>query len=147
MAAKLIKTLLLSWMLTVLIESLSAFLAGLRGRRNYGLLFLVNTFTNPLAVLLVYVLYRYTPLLMFPAQIIVEAAVFLTVYVLYRYTPLLMFPAQIIVEAAVFLTEGLIFRQCVDSEKCGDSYRNPWILSLIVNLVSFATGLLLSLLI
>ena len=113
MAAELIKTLLLSWMLTVLIESLSAFLAGLRGRRNYGLLFLVNTFTNPLAVLLVYVLYRYTPLLMFPAQIIVEAA--------------------------VFLTEGLIFRQCVDSEKCGDSYRNPWILSLIVNLVSFAT--------
>ncbi len=121
MAAELIKTLLLSWMLTVLIESLSAFLAGLRGRRNYGLLFLVNTFTNPLAVLLVYVLYRYTPLLMFPAQIIVEAA--------------------------VFLTEGLIFRQCVDSEKCGDGYRNPWILSLIVNLVSFATGLLLSLLI
>ena len=90
MAAELIKTLLLSWMLTVLIESLSAFLAGLRGRRNYGLLFLVNTFTNPLAVLLVYVLYRYTPLLMLPAQIIVEAA--------------------------VFLTEGLIFRQCVDSE-------------------------------
>ena len=31
MAAELIKTLLLSWMLTVLIESLSAFLAGLRG--------------------------------------------------------------------------------------------------------------------
>ena len=64
-----------------------------------------------------------------------------------RHSALIGPDTQIIVEAAVFLTEGLIFRQCVDSEKCGDSYRNPWILSLIVNLVSFATGLLLSLLI
>ncbi len=121
MASELAETLFWSWLLTVLIESMAAFLWGLRGRRNYLLLFLVNTFTNPLAVLLSFALYRYTPLLLLTAQIIVEAA--------------------------VFLSEGLIFRRNIDFGKCGDRCSNPWYLSLAVNLVSFASGLLLSLLI
>ena len=108
----------LSWLLTVLIESITAYVLGIRGKKNYILLFLVNTATNPAAVLLYLFLYSFTPLS--------ELA------------------SQVCVELLVFAAEGLLFRASMDAEEI--PCRSPWKLSAVLNLVSWGTGVLLSLL-
>ena len=113
-----LQNLFLSWLLTVLIESITAYVLGIRGRKNYILLFLVNTATNPAAVLLYLFLYSFTPLS--------ELA------------------SQVCVELLVFAAEGLLFRASMDAEEI--PCRSPWKLSAVLNLVSWGTGVLLSLL-
>ena len=44
---EILQNLFLSWLLTILIESITAYVIGIRGKKNYILLFLVNTATNP----------------------------------------------------------------------------------------------------
>ena len=114
---EILQNLFLSWLLTILIESITAYVIGIRGKKNYILLFLVNTATNPAAVLLYLFLYGFTPL---PD-----------------------FFAQICVELLVFAAEGLLFRASMDAEEIPG--RSPWKMSAVLNLVSWGTGMLLSL--
>lgn len=115
-----LQNLFLSWLLTVLIESITAYVLGIRGKKNYILLFLVNTATNPAAVLLYLFLYSFS------------------------FTPLSDLASQVCVELLVFAAEGLLFRASMDAEEI--PCRSPWKLSAVLNLVSWGTGVLLSLL-
>lgn len=112
-----LQNLFLSWLLTVLLESITAYVIGIRGKKNYILLFLVNTATNPAAVLLYLFLYSFAPLSDLASQVCVE--------------PL------------VFAAEGLLFRASMDIEEI--PCRSPWKMSAVLNLVSWGTGVLLSL--
>lgn len=114
---EIVQNLFLSWLLTVWLESITAYVIGIRGKKNYILLFLVNTATNPAAVLLYLFLYSFAPL------------------------PDL--SAQICVELLVFAAEGLLFRASMDAEEIPG--RSPWKMSAVLNLVSWGTGVLLSL--
>ena len=71
-----LQNLFLSWLLTVLIESITAYVLGIRGKKNYILLFLVNTATNPAAELLYVFLYTFTPLSHLASEVSVELLVF-----------------------------------------------------------------------
>lgn len=79
-----LQNLFLSWLLTVLIESITAYVLGIRGKKNYILLFLVNTATNPAVVLLYLFLYSFTPLSELASQVCVELLVFAAEGLLFR---------------------------------------------------------------
>lgn len=113
-----LQNLFLPWLLTVLLESITAYAIGIRGKKNYLLLFLANTATNPAAVLL----YLF----------------------LYSFTPLSDLASQVCVEILVFTAEGLLFRASMDAEEI--PCRSPWKMSAVLNLVSWGTGVLFSLL-
>ena len=72
-----LQNLFLSWLLTVFDRKYySICTRNPRGKKNYILLFLVNTATNPAAVLLYLFLYSFTPLSDLASQVCVELLVF-----------------------------------------------------------------------
>ncbi len=79
-----LKILAISLLLTLLFEELFALLWGLRGKRELGLVALVNCLTNPPVVLLYYTvtgLWRWN---WAPATIVLEAAAVLAEWLCYR---------------------------------------------------------------
>lgn len=93
---------IISWFLTIAIESAAAFMIfRIRGKEQL-LLVLINTMTNPAAVLICMMLSVY-------AGIPFYCSVLLT-------------------EAAVFLTEGVLFRQCMP--ECPHPLRTAFSLNL-----------------
>ncbi len=100
--------------LTLLIELPLAFLFGVR-KQGLLIVFLVNVLTNPLVNLL-YLLAR-------------------------TYLGVPAFPTQIILEVPVVITEWLIYRLF---HKHAGMFRVPFIMALILNAVSYGTGVLLT---
>ena len=79
-----LKILAISLLLTLLLEELFAFLWGLRGKRELGLVALVNCLTNPPVVLLYYTaagLWRWNWVLV---TIVLETAAVLVEWLCYR---------------------------------------------------------------
>lgn len=81
-----IESLFISFAVTSLLESAAAYIAGIRSRKEYLLLFLVNLFTNPLTVLLYILVSSYTR---FPVGL-----------------------TQLILEICVIGAEGVLFEKC-----------------------------------
>ncbi len=106
----------ISLVLTLLIEWLVAFLWGMRGKKAFLLVTLVNIVTNPLAVL-TYWLYR-----------VYCADTSLTV--------------QIVIEIVVVVAEALIYRSFAKEE----NYRIKWpiALAIVANVLSWGMGMLWS---
>lgn len=82
-----IEALIISFIATVILESAAAYKMGMRKRKNYLLLFLINMLTNPLTVLLYLLMSVYTE---------IASAVI-----------------QIVLEICVVSAEGMIFRRCI----------------------------------
>ena len=101
--------------LTLVIELLLALVLGVRGR-GLLLVLLVNILTNPPAVLVAYLAGSRLP----AGDRI---------------------PFQIVIEGIVILIEGLIYRSFKGN---GITFRYPVLLSLILNAVSYGTGLILN---
>ena len=85
------------------------------GFRPLIVVFLVNVLTNPAAVFLCYVVQNVLPRSFY-------------------------YPLQILIEILVVLTEGLIYRSFRGETR---SFRRPFLLSLILNILSYGTGLVL----
>ena len=113
MLAELLRSLLLSLVLTAVLELGAAWLLGVRERRDFLLIFLVNVLTNPPLVLTLDVIYlsgRQMP----PWYLIG------------------------VLELTAVCVEGLIFRRRICYCRIP-----PLLLSLLLNAVSFLGGLLL----
>ena len=108
---------ILSWILTVVVEGGAARLFFGIEKKEQILLLLVNTVTNPLAVLLS---------LMFPA-----------------YTRIPFNAAVLAAEALVFISEGFLFRKCMIWQ---EREYGPWRMALVLNAISFGAGLVVSML-
>ncbi|MBR1814348.1 MAG: hypothetical protein IJ773_11055 [Lachnospiraceae bacterium] len=109
---EILATFALSLVFTLLIETIIALLFGIR-MPGMKVVWLVNTLTNPAAVLIFLLLSR-----VFPAA------------------PAL--AIQIPIEIIVFVTEALIYGLWFKEGKWG--FRHPVLLSLVANLVSWGTG-------
>lgn len=94
---------------TEILEIGTSLLLGIRSRRDILTVFLVNTLTNPLAVLLNMAAASFTAL---PSYAVIA-----------------------VLEIAAWLTEALIYKKLLDFRKI-----SPFILSLILNAVSFIIG-------
>ena len=108
---------ILSWILTVVVEGGAARLFFSIEKKEQILLLLVNTVTNPLAVLLSLMLPAYTRI---PFNAAVLAA-----------------------EALVFISEGFLFRKCMIWQ---EKEYGPWKIAHVLNAISFGTGLVISML-
>ena len=120
----------ISLALTLLIESAVAYLFGVR-MPGMKVVWLVNTLTNPAAVLAAWLFGLYFPaapslLLEIPAMPVPALRI-----------PLVHFP----IEAIVFVTEALIYGHYSRDDAWG--IRHPVLLSLTANLISWGTGLVL----
>ena len=104
----------MSLILTLGIEVVIAFLWGIRRKKEFLLILLVNIVTNPLAVLS-YWLYR-----------------------IYFAGPSI--PIQVVIELLVVLTEALIYRSFAKEEDW--QLKSPVLLALISNVISWSLGLL-----
>lgn len=113
-----LKTFGVSLLLTLIIENAAAFCIGERGRRTVLLVCLVNILTNPPVVLLYLLLSR-------------------------RFPDASRFCIQLPPELLVLMIEALVYRAF--SAKKGDVIRRPGVLSLIGNVCSYGTGLLIHL--
>lgn len=100
--------------LTVLFECGTAFVIGAKNKKDLLNILLVNVLTNPLVVISVVIVNMY-----FGSR----------TAVIYEY----------IAEVAVVLVEGLIYRKTLNFKKL-----NPFLLSLILNGVSYLTGEILN---
>lgn len=109
--------LIIPWILTVLVEGGAARLFFSIDKKEQILLLLVNTVTNPVAVFLSLVLPAYT-------RIPFNAAV-------------------LSAEALVFISEGVILRKCMIWQ---EKEYSPWRMALVLNAISFGTGLVVSIL-
>ena len=99
--------------LTIIIEGLLAFILGVRKKKDFLNIILVNIVTNPIVVTvpyLVYIVFNYN---------------------IYKYS-------IYVLEVLAFLIEGLIYLKVLDYKKI-----SPFILSAILNLTSYGLGLLL----
>lgn len=105
----------ISLLLTVLIEGLVAFLWGLRRKKDFRLVILVNVLTNPAAVL-VYWLYR----------------------VYFADTSLLV---QVLIEMVVVTVEALMYRSFAKDERF--LIKRPVLLAIVANVLSWGIGGLL----
>ena len=74
----------ISLLLTLLIEGLVAFLWGIRGKKEFLLVLLVNVLTNPMAVLVYWLYQIYVGEQLLPVQIIIELAVVVVEAYVYR---------------------------------------------------------------
>ena len=99
---------------TLLAELPLAFLLGVRGWRNVKTVLIVNCLTNPIVVSIVFILLC-LPVSFFAVNIVV-----------------------VILEILVVVTEGAVYRR--KTERVGT---HPYLLSLILNAVSFGIGFLL----
>ncbi|MBQ8821295.1 MAG: hypothetical protein IJZ82_01500 [Lachnospiraceae bacterium] len=104
-----------SLLLTVFIEGLVGFLWGLRGKKNFILVILINFLTNPAAVL-IYWLYR-------------------------MYFAGTSLPVQILIEIVVVMAEALIYRSFAKDERF--PIRRPVLLAVVANGLSWGIGGLL----
>ena len=102
--------------LTLLIELAVAFLMKIRGWTEFLIVVLVNVLTNPLVVLIVYLM-----IFRFPA---------------WRW------PVEILLEILVIPAEGLLYRA---AKKSGFRFPKPFLLALLCNLSSYGIGLLINL--
>ena len=59
---EILKTFALCFLLTVILEELTALALGVRAKMDFLMIFMVNLLTNPAAVFLNMVLYTYTPI-------------------------------------------------------------------------------------
>lgn len=74
---KIMFSLLISWGLTVILEGAAGFLFfGIRSRKDQCFLFLVNTLTNPIAVLACILISRYTSFSLTAAKLTAELLIF-----------------------------------------------------------------------
>lgn len=105
----------ISLLLTLGIEWAIAFLWGVRRKKEWLLITLVNIVTNPLAVLS-YWLYR-----------------------IYVAGPSI--AVQVVIEIIVVLAEALIYRSFAKEE--GWQLKNPVLLAVVSNIISWGVGLLL----
>lgn len=106
-----LKSLLVSFVLTAVLELSSAWLFGLRNPRDFLLILLVNVVTNPLAGL-IFDLWFLQQHSLPPWYLIVP------------------------VELTVVVAEGLLYRGRLHFEKW-----NPFVLSLMLNLISYTGGI------
>ena len=74
----------MSLLLTLLIEGLIAFLWGIRGKKNFLVVLLVNVLTNPAAVLVYWLYQVYAGTHSLPVQILIELAVVTVEAYIYR---------------------------------------------------------------
>ncbi len=102
--------------LTLLLEIGAAFLLGIRGKKEFLLVGLVNALTNPLAVLLYWLCRRY-------------------------WTGASML-AQAVIEAAVVLVEARIYHSF--AKEANWRIKHPVLLAVVSNVVSWGTGFLLT---
>lgn len=72
-----IEILFTAWFLTVVLENIMAYICGIRRKRDYFVLLLMNSITNPLAMLLYQLLGSNLTLPDFASQIFVEILVYL----------------------------------------------------------------------
>lgn len=115
MIANLSRSLVLSLFLTELIELLFTYLIGIRNKKDYLLIVLINVVTNPCVVLTAYLLHHYTTIL----------------------TPFYILPLELM----VILIEGLYLRTY------SESIDHPFRFACALNVCSYVTGLLISLII
>ena len=101
--------------LTLVIELAVAFLMKTRGFSEFLIVALVNVLTNPLVVLIVYIM-----IFRFPAA---------------------RWPVEIALEILVIPAEGLLYRA---AKKNGFRFPKPFLLALICNLSSYGFGLILN---
>ena len=106
-------TMAICLLLTIIIESIFAFLLGVRSKKDFLNITLVNVLTNPIVVTIPYLIY------------------ILYGYKFYTYSIILL-------EIFTFLIEGLIYLKVLDYKKI-----NPLFLSLLLNLTSYGLGLLM----
>lgn len=116
MAADLIRMFGVSLIVTLAVELAAAFLLGVRFWKGMALVFLVNTLTNPPAVLLYWLSRLYLPEVSGMA-------------------------AQMIIEIAVVAAEALVY--CRFVQVAGWRIKRPVLLSVIANVCSWTLGLLL----
>lgn len=107
-----------SWILTVLVEGGAAQLFFGIEKKEQILLLLVNTITNPAAVLL---------------SLLVPA-----------YTGISFNAAVLAAEVLVFISESFLFRKCMIWQ---EKEYGPWKMTLVLNAISFGAGLVVSMLI
>lgn len=108
-----IKSLLVSLLLTIFVEEIIGFLLGIRGKYNFLVLILVNIITNPVIV------YIANLLILLGRNAILIWLI-----------PLL--------EVIVVIIEGLLFKKYLDYKKM-----NVYLLSFIMNLLSFCIGIII----
>ena len=99
---------------TILIEIVVGLIIGIRNKRDFLNIVLVNVFTNPLVTSI--------PVL---------------IYINFRYTPYII--SLILLEIFAFVSEGLIYKKTLVYKRI-----NPFIISLILNLSSYLIGLLIN---
>lgn len=127
MILRLILTMVVSLVLTEIVELGTAWILQLRNRRGLGIVFLVNLLTNPVVVLLSVLIPRYSPTTV-PYGALVA-----------------------VLELWAWLTEALIYRRCCigkyweyeDAMILRIPALTPFLLSSVLNLVSFSAGKLL----
>lgn len=110
----------ISFAVTVLIELTVSFICfKVRRKKELELIFLVNLLTNPLAVV-----------------------IYINLSKIFKYISIFV----CIIEVSVFVTEALIYKSFSKEEEYED-IKKPWLFSLVLNALSFCTGLLLKLII
>ncbi len=113
-----VKLFIIALVLTVIIELLIGFLLGIRSLRGMAVVTLMNTLTNPLAVLIYLLLLGSLP----------------------SWNPVLL---QFPIEAAVLFTEWRILKGF--SEKGGFGIQRPFFTAFCMNLSSYLAGFLIRL--
>ncbi|MBQ7535222.1 MAG: hypothetical protein IJT43_06340 [Stomatobaculum sp.] len=127
MIQRLILTMIVCLVLTEIVEIGTAWILQLRSRKGLGIVFLVNLLTNPVVVLLSVLIPRYSPAVV-PYGALVA-----------------------VLELWAWLTEALIYRHCgigkywenKDAAMLRIPALTPFLLSSVLNLVSFSAGKLL----
>lgn len=112
-----IKTMTISLIATIVIESLVALLLGVKNKKDYINIVLVNIMTNPVV--------NITP------------SIFLLLYGMIGHNI-----ALIILEISVVIIEGLVYKKYLSYNKI-----NPYLLSLILNISSYVIFYIISILI
>lgn len=102
---------------TLVLELAAAFVLGLRGKKNFGIVFNVNCLTNPIVVTLLYLMIR-----LWGYGLLARGLLFL-------------------IEVAVVFAEGWIYKRHMP-----DVPVPPYRFSLVLNALSYGTGILLELL-
>lgn len=108
------KIMLVSLLCTIVIESVIAYLLGVRSKRDFVNIILVNILTNPLVVSI-----SFSTNILFGVE--------------YKNIVLL------ILEFSALITEGFIYNKYLEHRKL-----NPYLISLILNFASYSIGFLIN---
>ena len=111
-----IESLLISLILTLVIELGVAICLGVRGKNDLLLVVLVNTLTNPVVVFLANLSF-----LLGASWIAVRVAII------------------IVLEILAFLVEGFLLKKFLQNKKI-----QPYLLALLMNLISFGSGIVIN---